>query len=60
MAEPTSGQPIKTTAITEGQVVKGGQNPVNVSTTRPPAPQGSNGATIQNQGGSSCPPVKES
>lgn len=36
-----------TTPITEGQVVKGGHNPPNVSVERPPAPQGSGGSGTQ-------------
>jgi len=35
--------------ITEGQVSKGGQNPPNNSTERPPAPQGSARKSAINQ-----------
>lgn len=42
----------KQVKVTEGKVVKGGQNPVNMSTTRPPVPHGS--------GGASPPPTRRS
>lgn len=38
----------KIVPLTEGQVTKGGHNPPNQSTARPPAPQGSGGADVKN------------
>mgnify|MGYP007071605979 CR=1 FL=1 len=35
----------KVAPLTEGRVCKGGQNPPNISTDRPPAPGGSGGAS---------------
>ena len=36
----------KVVPLIEGRVSKGGQNPPNLSTTRPPAPQGSGGTSL--------------